>query len=240
MKLSVKSVFQLLSVAGFCCGTAIQRGNNAVKAANDVASTASVLPTVTTGPGNGVSTPTPTQSVIVGNCNAFYYVQPGDTCNAIAAKYGISAASFIAWNPSAGADCTTLWANAYACVGVTSISQTSTVVPTSTRPGTSTFVPTSTAPGNGIATPTPTQEGMIRTCNKFYFVPSGQNCVGVAEQYGVTVPSLISWNPAVGSQCTNLWANTYILRDLQSQGKAVSEYNIVPKQDRRKKKTTKS
>ncbi|RYO84777.1 hypothetical protein DL764_009280 [Monosporascus ibericus] len=72
----------------------------------------------TTNEGNSIETPAPIQSGMTPNCREFYLVQPGDTCNAIASSHGISTSDFIEWNPAAGSDCRTLWANTYACVAV--------------------------------------------------------------------------------------------------------------------------
>jgi len=79
--------------------------------------TTSIFPTPAAG-GNGVTTPVPYQPGMVGNCRSFYYVQPGDTCVNIAAKYRVSAEQLITWNPYARSDCSRLLANTYCCVGV--------------------------------------------------------------------------------------------------------------------------
>ncbi|RYP35821.1 hypothetical protein DL767_003676 [Monosporascus sp. MG133] len=71
-----------------------------------------------TSEGNAIATPSPIQSGMTPNCREFYFVQPGDTCNIIASRYGIPTSDFMEWNPAAGPDCRTLWANTYACVGV--------------------------------------------------------------------------------------------------------------------------
>jgi LysM repeat protein len=42
----------------------------------------------------------PTQPGVPSNCDKFHLVAPGDQCDAIEAKYGISDAQFKAWNPS--------------------------------------------------------------------------------------------------------------------------------------------
>lgn len=72
----------------------------------------------TTTKGNGIATPTPTQPGMVGNCDKFYFVKTGDTCQQIARNHGISQAQLNIWNPSigSGTSCAGLWANAYVCV----------------------------------------------------------------------------------------------------------------------------
>ncbi|PWY92304.1 hypothetical protein BO70DRAFT_391720 [Aspergillus heteromorphus CBS 117.55] len=138
--------------------------------------------------------PSPTQPGIAANCNAFHLVSSGETCTTIAAAAGISLANFYAWNPSVGTGCDTLWLGYYVCTGVS---------PTSTRPATST---TATA----VATPSPTQSGMVGNCGAFYLVATGDTCTTIAQKEGVSVQNIISWNPAVGTGCTNLWWGYYI------------------------------
>jgi LysM repeat protein len=72
----------------------------------------------TTTKGNGVVTPTPTQTGMVGNCKTFYFVKSGDTCDSIVKKYGISVSNFKKWNTGVGSDCTGMWKDAYVCVGL--------------------------------------------------------------------------------------------------------------------------
>ena len=65
-----------------------------------------------------MTTPTPTQDGITENCNAFYKVQSGDGCYAIATQYGISLDDFYSYNPAVSNDCSTLYPDFYVCVGV--------------------------------------------------------------------------------------------------------------------------
>ncbi|EHA28328.1 hypothetical protein ASPNIDRAFT_136869, partial [Aspergillus niger ATCC 1015] len=65
-----------------------------------------------------VTTPLPTQSGMVSNCDAFYLVASGDTCTTVAQKKSVSVTDIIAWNPAVGTGCTNLWLGYYICVGV--------------------------------------------------------------------------------------------------------------------------
>ncbi|KAI1158056.1 carbohydrate-binding module family 50 protein [Nemania serpens] len=161
--------------------------------------TTTAKPTTTT-PGNGISTPQPTQPSMVTNCDLFYFVTASDSCADIASSHGITLQEFITWNPKAGSTCTGLWANAYACISI--------VGHTPTKPTTTTLKTTTTKPGNGVTTPTPTQTGMVGNCKTFHLVKSGETCATIASQYHITVANLISWNTGAGSSC-NLWASTY-------------------------------
>ncbi|KAH6997347.1 hypothetical protein EDB80DRAFT_883491 [Ilyonectria destructans] len=97
--------------------------------------TTGTKPATTTKGGKGIETPEPTLPDMVSNCNKFYYIQSGESCDTIAKKYGITQTQFVIWNPKVGSACTGLWASTYACVAI---------------------IGSSTTP-NGISTPTPMQ-----------------------------------------------------------------------------------
>lgn len=128
---------------------------------------------------------------MVDNCDKFYLVEQGDTCENIASKNNIPLQEFLRWNPQAGQKCSGLWASAYACVSVVG------------------FKPTPTAPDSGVQTPSPAQPGMVDHCSKFYFVNPGDSCITIAAKAGISVEDFSRWNANVGSQCTGLWASTY-------------------------------
>ncbi|KFG83697.1 LysM domain-containing protein [Metarhizium anisopliae] len=140
----------------------------------------------------GIQTPSPTQPDIIDSCNEFHWVNKGENCENVAAKNGIPLQDFLAWNPKAGNQCSGLWANAYSCVSIIGYTP-----------------PTPTEPSNGVETPMPIQPGMVTDCNKFYYVKSGDSCVSIASNKGISESDLIKWNPSAGSQCASLWANTY-------------------------------
>lgn len=71
-------------------------------------------------PDNGIQTPTPAQPEMVSSCNKFHYVRRGQSCQDIANDNGITVADFTSWNSRAKADCSGLWADTYACVGLVS------------------------------------------------------------------------------------------------------------------------
>lgn len=154
----------------------------------------------TTKTGNGVTTPTPTQPGMVGNCNAFHFVAQGEACGTALRSTGISLVELFAWNPSVNADCTGLWAGVYVCVGVIGSDQTTTLPPSATT----------TAPGGGVQTPQPTQPGMVDNCEKFAFVNPGDSCSAIASRNGITPQQLAQWNTGVGDQCQSMWANVYV------------------------------
>jgi hypothetical protein len=58
------------------------------------------------------------QDGIAANCTDFVLVKPGNFCILIAQNSNVSLVDFLVWNPGAGADCSELRANLWACVGV--------------------------------------------------------------------------------------------------------------------------
>jgi LysM repeat protein len=137
---------------------------------------------------------------MVSDCNDFYYVEVGDSCASIAAVNGITTAQLLEWNPTVGSNCAGLWADAYVCVGLIG-EPTPSPTPTPT---------TTTPPGNGIPTASPTQPGMVDDCDEFYFVEIGDSCAAIALEHGISQSQLRDWNPSVGTDCSGLWANSYV------------------------------
>jgi LysM repeat protein len=65
---------------------------------------------------DGVATPTPVQDGMADGCTAFYKVQSGDGCWAIANDHDISLDDFYSWNPAIGDDCSKLYPDVYVCI----------------------------------------------------------------------------------------------------------------------------
>lgn len=63
----------------------------------------------TTSPGNGITTPSPIQEGMVGNCDAFYFVKKGTSCSTVLSTNHITLDQLYKWNPGVGQDCTGLW-----------------------------------------------------------------------------------------------------------------------------------
>lgn len=151
------------------------------------------LTTSTKTTNGGITTPTPTQAGMSGDCQSFRLVKSGDGWASIASSAGIALEDFYSWNPDVGASCSSLWAGYYVCVGVRSPDSTSRATPTSTHSG------------NGVATPTPVQPGMVQNCKSFRSVVSGDSCYDIAAAAGVSLNTFYAWNPAVGRDCGSLW-----------------------------------
>ncbi|KAL8913520.1 MAG: hypothetical protein Q9171_001708 [Xanthocarpia ochracea] len=143
--------------------------------------------------------PSPTQSGIISSCTKFYKTVSGDTCQVISDKYGtFTVAEFISWNPAVGSQCSTLFLDYYYCIAVPG-------TPT-TRSTTSTTKATSTTSSG----PSPTQSGIISSCTKYYKTVSGDTCQVISDRIGTfSVAQFISWNPAVGNTCSQLFLDYY-------------------------------
>lgn len=154
-----------------------------------------VTPTITTTSattsGNGITTPTPYQTGMASDCDAFHLVVSGDECGTIASDNGISLDDFYDWNPAVGTSCADLELGDYVCVDIVGVTPTTTT-------------------SNGITTPTPHQTGMVSDCDKFYLVVSGDECDTIASNEGITVTEFYAWNPAVGTSCAYLDLGDYV------------------------------
>lgn len=175
-----------------------------VNVIGNIATSSVATSTTTKTSTSGISTPSPVQTGMVSTCDEFYMVVSGDSCSAIASNYGIALTDFYSWNPAVGSSCVYLDVDDYVCVGIVGSSST-----TATTTSTTTTTPTTTT-GNGVTTPTPIQTGTVTDCNAFYYVVSGDSCSSIASDKEVTVAHLEAWNPAIGTDCTNLWLDTYI------------------------------
>ncbi|KAM3434922.1 hypothetical protein NHJ13734_005780 [Beauveria thailandica] len=174
-----------LTVKNYVCVSTFDQGQRTILA--------SATSSATTSAGNGIQTPEPTQADMVSNCNKFHYIWKGNTCGQVTSYQGITQEQFARWNPKIGIDCTSLWSDHYACVGVDGESST----------------PSSTAPSNGIETPQPAQPEMVSNCNQFHYIWKGNSCWQITSYRGITQEQFAQWNPRVGLQCDGLSAEAY-------------------------------
>ncbi|KAH7140925.1 carbohydrate-binding module family 50 protein [Dactylonectria macrodidyma] len=148
----------------------------------------------------------PTQTGISEDCTDYWLVSDTDTCKSIAKANGVTVANLIAWNSDFGTDCGGLEPEYYICVAVDAdaTSQATTASTTSTISSAS-----ETSTEGPVSTPTPVREGMTTECRKFYLQQSGDLCYSMAQDVGITLEEFYEWNPAVGSDCSNLWPDYY-------------------------------
>ncbi|WYZ42002.1 hypothetical protein EsH8_V_000897 [Colletotrichum jinshuiense] len=167
----------------------------------------STRPTTTTQPPTTLRTSTtttaatgPTVSPVMpgaaANCDRYYKIQSGDSCDVVASKNGITVAQLRSWNTDINAGCSNLWLDYYICTGV----------PGAVTPPTTT-AQTTTAPGPTVS---PVMPGVVANCNRHYKIQSGDSCDVVASKNGITVAQLRSWNTDINAGCSNLWLDYYV------------------------------
>lgn len=163
---------------------------------------------------SSISSAAPTQTGVVSNCNRYYTVQSGDSCQGIVNKYAgeFSLPDFYTWNPAVGSGCSSLWVGYAVCVGTLS-------TPT-TPPITSSVAPSS------ISSSAPTQTGIVSSCDRYYTVQAGDSCQGIVDNYSgeFMLSDFYSWNPAVSSDCSSLWVGKSSLYILSPMHRFLSDY----------------
>lgn len=61
-----------------------------------------------------------------------------------------------------------------------------------------------------MTTPTPYESGMVTDCGAFHLVVSGDDCADIAANANITVDEFYTWNPTVGTSCSDLWLDYYV------------------------------
>jgi len=149
--------------------------------------------------------------------------QSGYDCEELASDFSITLSQLTTWNTWLGSNCdTALYAGLDAdhtraiCIGVNASAPTgpASAIPspissqTDIIPATSIGPPTGTSivPTGSVTSPaSPTQSGIASNCDEHYTVASGDSCSKVETQFRITFAELYQWNPAIGSDCENLW-----------------------------------
>lgn len=153
--------------------------------------TTSTTPVTTAQPSTTIPPATPSNSPTMpgaaSNCNKWYRITSGDTCDVVATKNGITVAQLRTWNTEINPSCSNLWLDYYICTGVPG------AVP---APTTTTTPP---APSNSPALP-----GAVSDCNKWYKIASGDTCDVVAGKNAITVAQLRRWNTQINSSTSSL------------------------------------
>ncbi|KAK2875576.1 hypothetical protein FQN49_001600 [Arthroderma sp. PD_2] len=147
-------------------------------------------------------------------CSFASQPDPGDTCDTLSDRWGITVDRFKLLNP--GVNCPELVAGKeYCLIGIIEPDTpgTTTTPMTTTTP---TMTPTKTTTTQEMTTtmpadpPSPTQPGLAKDCDKFHLVVSGENCYAIQTKYGISLELFKTWNPYINPQCSNLWADYYV------------------------------
>ncbi|KAL4877580.1 hypothetical protein BJY04DRAFT_230540 [Aspergillus karnatakaensis] len=171
-------------------------------------SSPSVTTAITTSAPTATNIQQPQQPGLTSSCNDYYFVESGDTCAEIASSNSITLSKFYAWNPAVGSSCAGLQAGYYVCVGVAGSSPST----TTKAPTTTTTEPPATTTSESESAPTPTQAGLTPSYTTLYKAQQGDSCWTITtEKYSYLSGNNLfyDWNPAVGSDCSNLQAGYY-------------------------------
>ncbi|KAM7214512.1 hypothetical protein V8F06_010073 [Rhypophila decipiens] len=167
-------------------------------------------PLPTPPPAGNLDGPQPQQAGIVEDCLSYWFVGTTDTCELIAEIHDVTEAQLISWNPVLDSDCSGLESGNFICVEGegegTPVSSSSSSSSSSTSSSTTTSTTTSQPP----STPTPTQAGMASGCTYFYRVRSGDNCWDISVAAGISLQTLYTLNPGLGTECASLWPDYFI------------------------------
>ncbi|KAK2859914.1 hypothetical protein FQN49_004582 [Arthroderma sp. PD_2] len=135
---------------------------------------------------------------IAHRCTLYHQVRQGENCLGIALQYEIAPQDLARWN-KLGTRCSRLRPGRLICVGVddASTQHVPRALPTGIH-----------FPENP---PMPSQPGVSKTCVRWYKAERGDNCKTIAEERfdSFTLEQFMDWNPAVGPECTRLYAGWY-------------------------------
>lgn len=131
-------------------------------------------------------------------CSFTTAASPGDTCGSLADAWGLSVESLQQLNP--GITCPGLdTSKSYCVIGTvnddvpsTTLTTTMSMTTTPKASGPTTTTSTVSAPTNS-----PTMPGIVRNCDGFHKVSSGDHCDTIAQAYGISTAQLLSWNSEI-------------------------------------------
>ncbi|EAS33736.3 LysM domain-containing protein [Coccidioides immitis RS] len=142
--------------------------------------------------------PTSGDLCIVNTCKT-YTVKPKDTCGGIAKSANITIPQLKAWNPIINAG----------CYNMDRLNGTQLCI---SAPGTEWVPPSVTdLPGATVTTPAPVPtdaaSGSNTYCGRWYKVKKGDYCNLLVLKFAISMEDFIFLNPAINSNCTNLYAD---------------------------------
>ncbi|KAJ2979136.1 hypothetical protein NQ176_g3432 [Zarea fungicola] len=125
--------------------------------------------------------PAPTTPGTTSSCSKWHVVVSGEGCPQIEQAFGITIGQLVIWNPSLKSDCTNLLLGVAYCVA-------------GPPPATTGVQPA----------PAPTPPGTTANCSKWHVIASGDGCPQIEQTFGITITQLVTWNPNLKADCTNL------------------------------------
>ncbi|KAI1860784.1 uncharacterized protein JN550_011246 [Neoarthrinium moseri] len=150
----------------------------------------------------------------ISSCSCFTIIKGYEatsySCEDIADDHKVTVSNLMAWNPWIG-DQSSCDTGIYAdleesadrpvCVGVDSNGGGATI----TRPPSTTTTEAPITTSTSVSPGAPTQTGIVESCVKYYVAQSGDGCWAIANDNAIALDNFYAWNPAVGTDCANLW-----------------------------------
>ena len=157
------------------------------------------------------------------NCSSYAPVPAGESCQEVLDRWDLTIAQFYSWNPAIGATCENLWTNYRYCVRPDVDFIPAPVSVSASTTATKSSLSTSSPSSSGPTPPAGTQSGQPSNCNAWIVAKAGDGCDTVEKAAGISAATFLQLNPAVGSDCSGLWANyAYCIGTSAVTTKAVS------------------
>ncbi|EOD48364.1 hypothetical protein UCRNP2_4885 [Neofusicoccum parvum UCRNP2] len=154
------------------------------------------------------------------DCGQYYQAIPGDYCNLITIKFGISLTDFVFLNPGINENCTNLFAYESYCVeavgdintysgrpGYATATPTYSMVPWDSWPDATFTANTTTSTGLPLASGTRGDCNIYMDGDDYQFpdaaVDNTTQCDIVASFWGISVTDLTYWNPSLNASSSN-------------------------------------
>ncbi|KAK2746208.1 hypothetical protein FQN57_003330 [Myotisia sp. PD_48] len=130
------------------------------------------------------------------NCIWWWDNDGSITCTQRVETWGVKLEDFYKWNPILKGSCDNAKSgNSYCLEAIGGEPTTTTSSPTPSQ----------------SPWPAPRQDGTIESCVRFYQAANGDTCGKIVDSFGgtFTLEQFITWNPALGADCSGLWAGYY-------------------------------
>ncbi|KAF3031169.1 hypothetical protein E8E12_000443 [Didymella heteroderae] len=123
---------------------------------------------------------------------AVHKLDPLDTCESIAVRYGISDTQFLTWNPNIDSLCNNIdnFVHDYICVGPPG-GDLGVVTPTMS-------MPMATPPGP-VTVPANAHSDFNRNCGQWYEIQEGDTCEALSAEFGISLRAFYYLNKGIDS-----------------------------------------
>ncbi|PMD34386.1 carbohydrate-binding module family 50 [Hyaloscypha variabilis F] len=107
-------------------------------------------------------------------------------------------------------------------------SQTTSTVAATTASSSLSQTTISTTSTSSVIPPGPTQSGITSACDEYYVTVSGDSCASIEAAYSITFAEFYAWNPAIGSDCTDLWLDEAYCVGVSGSASATTTSSLTP------------